>query len=264
MNAVDAPPLEATYNHYAAVYDRSGQIRFSLLMDMYLVEILEQHPVPGRRMLDLACGTGTLALMQAGRGWHVIGLDRSEAMRAEARRKQQAAGVDVVFQAGDMRAFALEEPVDLVTCCYDSLNYLLVEDELLACLRSVQRALAPCGLFCFDLATEFFLRNYWQGTEEYTADGYHLVMESSFDEISRLSTLLLSGTLAPETGFHEVHVERAYAPPVVERLLRQAGLVPEALYDCFTLGEPNEKSLRHFWVARKPAGVGTAGEPEIH
>src|SRR5688572_13640084 len=101
-----APPAGPIYHTYAALYDRSGQIRFSVLMQIYLPEVLAQHQAPGKRMLDLACGTGTLALMQAEAGWEVIGLDASPAMLAEARRKQAAAGVDVTFVAGDMRSFA--------------------------------------------------------------------------------------------------------------------------------------------------------------
>ena len=54
------------YDAYAPLYDGSGQIRFALLMAQYLHELLEKHPVAGRRMLDAACGTGCLWLRQAG------------------------------------------------------------------------------------------------------------------------------------------------------------------------------------------------------
>jgi ubiquinone/menaquinone biosynthesis C-methylase UbiE len=251
----EAPPIGPIYHSYAALYDRSGQIRFSVLMQIYLPEVLARHPAPGKRLLDLACGTGTLALMQAEAGWEVIGLDASSAMLAEARRKQAAAGVVVTFVAGDMRDFVLDRPVDLVTCFYDSLNYLLTEDDLSACLAGVYRALAPGGLFCFDLATEFFLRHYWQGVETVQVGEYRQEMDSSFDEETGHSTLVLTGKPEgeEEQAFREVHVERAYPSETVDRLLRGAGFVPEALYDCFTQQPPNEWSLRHFWVARRPA-----------
>ena len=164
-------------------------------------------------MLDLACGTGTLALMQAEAGWEVTGLDASPAMLREARRKQAAAGVRAHFVQGDMRDFVLAQPVDLVTCFYDSVNYLLHEDEFLACLQAVSRALRPGALCCFDLATGFFLRHYWQGVDVVEAEDYRLVMESSFDASTGHSTLVLSGVLGGErTGarrFREIHVERS-------------------------------------------------------
>jgi ubiquinone/menaquinone biosynthesis C-methylase UbiE len=249
-------PRSRIYDEYAAVYDRSGQTHFSIMAQMYLREILRRHPVSGNRMLDVACGTGTLMMLQAEEGWEVTGLDRSPAMLAQARRKLEAAEVVATFVEADMCCFSLPEPVDLVTCFYDSLNYLLTPEELLHCFVCVYRALVPGGLFCFDLATQFFLRHYWQGIETYDEDNYSQVMESSFDEATGLSTLVLQGMVKNDgtvlRQFQEVHVEQAYAPEVVDGLLRAAGLVPEGLYDCFTHQEPNAASLRHFWVARRP------------
>ena len=257
MTTVSSIITTPVYSEYAAVYDRTGQIRFAILAEQYLREILALHPVAGKRMLDLACGTGTLALLQAESGWEVVGLDAAPAMLAQARAKQQAAGVTATFVEADMRHFALAQPVDLATCFYDSLNYLLEEDALLACFQSVYRALAPGGIFGFDLATDYFLRMYWQGTETFQGDHYTQVMNSSFDAATGHSTLILTGRVDEPAGeareFREVHVERAYAPDHVRRLLETAGLVPEALYDCFTHQEPNDESLRHFWVARKHA-----------
>ncbi|HZG66635.1 MAG TPA: class I SAM-dependent methyltransferase [Herpetosiphonaceae bacterium] len=256
MSTHEAPAHTAIYDAYALVYDRSGQMRFAIMMGMYLQELLRQHPAPGGRMLDLACGTGTLALLMAEAGWEVTGLDASPAMLCEAHRKQQRAGAEVVLLQGDLRAFSVGEPFGLVTCCYDSLNYLLVEDDLRACVRAVAAALLPGGLFCFDLATEHFLRDYWCGVEEHHDDDYAYTITSSFDEATGHSTLLLDGYVRDQAGreqpLRELHVERAHAVPVVERLLCDAGLVLEAVYDCFTFQPPVPRSLRQFWVVRKP------------
>jgi hypothetical protein len=54
------------------------------------------------------------------------------------------------------------------------------------------------------------------------------------------------------TRFDETHIERAYAPEIVERLLCSAGLELEALYDCFTFQPIEERTQRFAWVARKP------------
>ena len=100
------------YEHYAPFYDGSGQLRFAVLMAQYLREVLARHPAPGRRALDLACGTGTLALALADDGWQVVGLDESEPMLAQARAK--AAMLDTTghatFVYGDMRQIDDERP----------------------------------------------------------------------------------------------------------------------------------------------------------
>ena len=98
------------YHEYAPFYDGSGQIRFAVLMGQYLEELLARHPVAGRRALDVACGTGTLALLLADAGWKVVGLDSSQAMLAQARAK--AANVEtlgsVLFVRGDRRELRIE------------------------------------------------------------------------------------------------------------------------------------------------------------
>jgi SAM-dependent methyltransferase len=245
------------YEEYAAIYDRSGQNSFSLLMDIYLRDLLRKYQVAGRTMLDLACGTGTLALMLAERGWRVLGIDRSAAMLAEAERKVAALDeeVEIRFAQGDMRDFTIDAPVDLVTCCYDTLNYLTDDADLRQCFASVARALVPGGLFCFDLATDYFLEHYWQGVEVEEFDTGTQIMQSHYDRANGFSTLVLTGFVEVMPGryrrFREVHVERGYAQAVVRGYLEAAGFVVEAVYDCFTSQPPNERSLREMYVARR-------------
>lgn len=243
------------YGDYARVYDRSGQMQFSILMGSYMRDLLRTHPVDGTRLLDVGCGTGTLALIMAERGWTATGIDRSTAMLDEARRKAERAQIGVRFMEGDLRSFAVDAPVDLVTCFYDTLNYLLEPDDLRQCLAAVRRALLPGGLFCFDLATEYFLRTYWQGVDFQEFETYSQVMQSYYDEDTRCSTLVLTGFTDAGNGsfrrFREVHVERAYPEPVIDGLLREQDFDLEAVYDCFTMQPPNDRSLREMYVARR-------------
>jgi SAM-dependent methyltransferase len=243
------------YDAYAALYDRSGQIRFSLMMDLYLQDLLRHHPVVGRQALDLGCGTGTLALLLAERGWRVTGIDRAPAMLREARRKAaRVPAADVRFLEGDLRDFTLDSRVDLVTSCYDTLNYLLHEDDLRRCCAAVARVLAPGGLFCFDLASDYFLRHYWNGVEIHEFSDFSLIMQSRYDDASSFSTLVLTGfeRVAAERyrRFREVHIERAYEETTVRSILAGSGLRVEAVYDCFTTQPPRPHSLRLMYVAR--------------
>jgi ubiquinone/menaquinone biosynthesis C-methylase UbiE len=269
------------YHDYAPFYDGSGQLRFGLLMGQYLRELLEHHPVIGRRALDLACGTGTLALLLADDGWEVIGLDRSVAMLDQARAKAENMTTrgHVSFVQGDMRALPTndERPmtkdqrlytdtlssfvlrpssINLVTCVYDSLNYLLHEHELAACFEGLARVLAPGGLLVADMNTRYFLEHDWGTCEVIEQAGLVQVTQSYFDPAAGCSTMVLSCFAGDDqrgyTRFDETHIERAYAPDVVERLLLAAGLEIEALYDCFTFQPITERTQRFAWVARKP------------
>lgn len=250
------------YDRYAPLYDRSGQVRFALLTHMYLGELLAQHGLAGRRALDLACGTGTLALLLAGEGWDVTGVDASAAMLAQAAAKLDGATLpgSARLLQGDIRRLddlLPPESFDLATCTYDSLNYLLHEEELAACFAGVARALAPGGLFVGDMNTRYFLEYEWPPCEVREQDGYVQIERAVFNPASAVSTMLLSGFVGDDEAgyerFDELHRERAYEPAQVDALLEGAGLRVEAHYDSFTLGPPDPQSQRIFWVARKPA-----------
>jgi SAM-dependent methyltransferase len=274
-------------------------MRFAILIDQYLSEVLARHPVAGRRALDLACGTGTLALLLADAGWEVVGLDASAEMLAQARAK--AANLETpgsaTFVLGDMRQLVTgdERPktkdegptassdrqlssfvpcpepfdcaqgklrrrvrrssFDLVTCFYDSLNYMLIEDDLAACFRSAARALAPGGLFVADMNTRYFLEHDWGTCEVIEQTGFVQISQSYFDPATACSTMVLTGFAGDdERGyrrFDETHMERAYAPELVAALLKSAGLHVESAYDCFTFQPPSERTQRIAWVARR-------------
>jgi len=266
------------YHEYAPFYDGSGQLRFAVLMGQYLRELLDRHPVIGRRALDVACGTGTLALLLAEDGWDVTGLDSSAAMldQADAKAENMATCGSVTFVQGDMRELRIENvklnpelvtdrsvaqfsilnsQFNLVTCVYDSLNYLLEERELAACFAGMARVLAPGGLLVADMNTRYFLEYDWGTCEVIEQAGLVQVSQSYFDPAAECSTMVLSCFAGDDrrgyTRFDETHIERAYAPDVVERLLRSAGLELEALYDCFTFQPITERTQRFAWVARK-------------
>jgi SAM-dependent methyltransferase len=254
------------YERYAPLYDNSGQIRFALLTADYLREVLKRHPITGRHALDLACGTGTLALLLAEEGWHVIGIDSSAAMlaQAQAKRAQAELAGSVHFIQHDMRYAADVTPAGachLVTCTYDSLNYMLTAADLAACFAAAAHALAPGGIFVGDMNTRHFLEYDWGTCAIHEQPGYVQIERSSFDPEQALSTMLLTGFAGNDRDgyirFDETHCERAYPTEAVDALFQSAGLMIEAHYDSFTFAAPGPKSQRIFWVARKPAQPAT-------
>ena len=96
-------------------------------------------PQPGERILDLGCGAGQLTHEIAGRGAHVIGLDSSAGMIAQARINYP----DIEFMLADATRFALDEPVDAV---FSNAALHWVRDAG-AAVECVHRALRPGGRF---------------------------------------------------------------------------------------------------------------------
>jgi ubiquinone/menaquinone biosynthesis methyltransferase len=106
-------------------------------------------PLPGRRVLDLACGTGDITWQAAHCGAHVVGLDITPRMIELARAKATLAPdprkrAHPLFVVGDMCALPVPDAAfDIVTTGYGLRN---VPDLPLA-IREIARVLKPGGLF---------------------------------------------------------------------------------------------------------------------
>ncbi len=109
----------------------------------------------GGPVLELACGTGRVALALAEGGLEVTGLDRSEPMLAVAREKLDAApsGVAgrVTLVRGDMAAFDLGRTFGLVVVAFRSFQALLTPELQASCLRAARAHLRPGGRLALDL-----------------------------------------------------------------------------------------------------------------
>jgi len=145
--------MPAAYENYARVYDSIGQPRFSLSMITFIVAELERLGITGRRLLDLACGTGSAALEFASRGFEVAGVDASRAMLREARRKAVSGARSVEFVEQDMSRLSLRREFDVAICLYDSVNYLLALEEVALTVEATRRVLRPGGALIFDFNT---------------------------------------------------------------------------------------------------------------
>jgi len=105
---------------------------------------------PVRRVLDIACGTGPHLIRLADRGYRMAGLDLSPRNVEFVRQRLAAKGHAGDLVVGDMTDFRLPRPVDAAICMQDSQGHLLTNEQLLAHLRCVARALRRGGLYVFD------------------------------------------------------------------------------------------------------------------
>jgi len=151
------------YNQsFAEFYATGPYTDYSRRMAELLPSILGMFDFRPSAILDIACGEGTFAIALAKNGDKVTGVDLSPPMLQIADVKARAEQVDVTFINQDMRSMLFENDFDLVTCWYDSLNYLLTTDDLLKTFRGVYRALKDTGLFIFDMNSIYALSVIWQ------------------------------------------------------------------------------------------------------
>lgn len=191
-------------------------------------------------VLDLACGTGRVPLHLARAGYRVTGIDASESLLREARRKGQRLKLSVEWVNHDIRGFKLGERFPLVIFPLNSISSLIEAADLHACFACVKLHLAPKGKFVIDSSNphlESLLRDPGERFphSRYPAPGGHgtvEVMEStSYDACRQINWVRLyhkmprgDGEFVEETGV------RIYFPQELNALLRYNGFVIDAKY----------------------------------
>jgi len=140
---------------------------------------------PGSRLLDLGCGPGLYCTAFHRRGLEVTGMDYSSVAIDYARRQAQGLDYPIVYLLADYRAAELPSPFDIVTLIYGGLGCIsdAERDDLLA---RIHRALAPGGLFVFDVFSEHYIERtagswYVKLTEGFWRPGPHLVVERKYE-----------------------------------------------------------------------------------
>jgi SAM-dependent methyltransferase len=141
---------EIAYEAIAPAYDDfTAHHNYDLWLGA-LMPKLEKHGIAGKRLLDVACGTGKSFIPLMEQGWEVTACDLSPAMVARAREK---VGDRVELSVADMRDLPVYGEFDVVFCLDDAVNYLLSTEELDAALAGMRNNLGPGGLLMFDVNT---------------------------------------------------------------------------------------------------------------
>jgi SAM-dependent methyltransferase len=144
----------AAYDAMAPHYDRFTAHHDYAGWTATLEGLARAAGLHGRRLLDVACGTGKSFEPFLARGYSVTACDVSPCM---ARLAATRAGPRARVEVHDMRELPVLGAFDLVCCLDDAVNYLDCADELEAAFAGFRRNLAPGGVVLFDVNT---LRSY--------------------------------------------------------------------------------------------------------
>jgi len=132
----------------AATYDEESADRFDPQLLALTTEFLAQQAGDGRA-LELAIGTGRVAVPLSGRGVDVAGIELSPYMLERLRAKPEAAGIEVV--EGDMTTARVPGEFSLVYLVYNTITNLTSQDEQVACFENAARHLRPGGRFVVEV-----------------------------------------------------------------------------------------------------------------
>ena len=222
----------------------------------FLVKRFRESAIPVRTVLDLACGTGTIACLLAQKGYEVTATDGSEEMLTQAMQKAADMDRPPLFLHQTMPRLRLMEPVDAAISTLDSLNYLTREKDIQETFCRVYRWLKPGGQFIFDVNSPYKLRRmdgqmYMDETEE-----SFCVWRTFFSEKKRVCTYQVDLFSLREDGAwerdFEEHRERAWTEEELRTYLADAGFVDVVIHGDMTRRAPREDEDRWIVTAVRP------------
>lgn len=208
-----------------------------------------------RRILDLACGTGTYTIALAALGYEAWGTDLEPGMIEAACQKAQREGVPARFAVGDMREpQSLGLTFDGLFCIGNSLAHLVTVDDLVKALQGMRSVLADNGAAVFQIVN--FDRILARGdTDLPLIERHHLRFVRTYrpESENRLvfdSILELKEQDGTVTRLENSVALRPIRKADLERYLLAAGFADVRAYGDFKYGEYSESSQATVVVAR--------------
>jgi SAM-dependent methyltransferase len=251
------PTSSDAFSRVAPYYDElMANVPYSMWVD-YLEEIFERMASKPRRVLDIATGTGRVAIELAERGYEVTGVDLSEPMLEQGRLKARNLDLRIDFLRRDAAELNLAaSSFDAAVCLYDSLNYILEPGRLQTAFDGVATALCADGLFIFDLNTIYsFEQELFTQENLGPTRGVRYRWRSRYDRSTRIARVDMEFWADDGTEFQETHHQRGHSVDEVTEMLERAGFGVEALYEAYTFLPPGPRSERIFYVGRAAAAA---------
>ncbi len=242
------------YRALANSYDRlTNDVDYEATVDFYW-QILKEEGLEPRTAVDLACGTGSVALLLAKKGLQVIGADLSEDMLCAASLKAQDMENPPLFVCQPLQKLRLPRGVDLAVCALDSLDYITDPADCQEAIRRIYRALNPGGCFIFDVNTPEKLRAMDGQVFLDEDEDVYCVWRGEFDEATNICSYGMD--LFQRHGdvwmrSFEEHREYAYTAEQLTDYLRQAGFTHIEVYGDRRMASPEPGEQRIYLKARK-------------
>lgn len=245
------------YTDFAYVYDLLMQdIQYSKWADYIETLFVKFSLKKPELVLDLACGTGSLTLELAKRGYDMIGIDMSSDMLSCAMEKSAECGVSPLWVCQDMRAFELYGTMDAILCTMDSLNYIENISDMKLILKLVKNYLNPGGLFIFDMNSPYKLEHVLGNNLFYEIrdDVTYLWRNEYHPDVKKCTFDLTFFVREAEDVYRRLEEEqrqKAWTIDEVRLALQESGLEFLKVFDAFTQDPPSEHSERYFYIARR-------------
>lgn len=249
------------YETLAAMYDAlMDDVDYEAWAD-YIDRMLQKHGGPGKRLLDLGCGTGCISIPLAQRGYQVTGVDISEEMLAAAREKSRALQLDIDWRKQDLTSLQLfdeagnEMVFDVAIATFDVFNHLTEPEDLQMLFHTLNPLLADEGVLLFDVQTPYKLREYL-GNHIFTLhrDDVEYMWENHFDEETQICTMNITFFLRQANGLYRretmTQEERVYDLDLLRLWLKYSDFETAGVYEELSENDVKPEAYRAVFIAK--------------
>ena len=244
----------ASFGPIAPFYDLlMRQVPYGMWSGYYRLLLAQLGAAPVT-LLDVCCGTGSLAEILAKEGFQVTGFDASAAMIAEAVRKAKESGLEIDYHVADAATLDLGKEFDAAYSFFDSLNYITEPERLRAALRRLAAHVSTGGSFVFDLNTAYaFEKKMFDQEDMRKSSKLRYRWRGDYDPAERLIRVHMD-FWHDGAAFNETHTQRAYSDDEIRAYLDEAGFDVARSYESYTLDPPRKTSDRVHYVAVRSPG----------
>jgi SAM-dependent methyltransferase len=247
--------MNEQYSSLSLFYDGFMQdVDYGEWCDFYEKCFAEFSTDAVENVADIGCGTGSITVPMAERGYKMTGLDISDEMLAIAQQKAQDAGADILLLGSDMRSFNLGFDADAAICSFDCINYLLKATDVEAAFYRAHENIKKGGLFIFDVATPYKYKNVLSdNTFVFENEDVFMTWENFFNEKSGICDFVLTFFIKEGKLYRreeERQRQRSYSLKTIRKALKNTGFA--ILRECADVdfSPVTDESERCFFICK--------------
>lgn len=244
-----------SYDVFSGFYDRlTDNVEYEKRAD-YFCRLLSMCDIKDGILLDLGCGTGSMSVKMAEKGFDVIGVDTSIGMLGVAQQKMYESGERILFLNQPMQDIDLYGTVDCAICVLDGINHLNSSDEVRQTFEKVSLFMNKGGAFAFDVNTIYKHKNVLADNAFiYEFDDLFCAWQNNYNKEDNSVDISLD-FFEEEDGVYyrsgENFSEQAYELDEISGWLEEAGFEIIGIYDDLTINSVRPDSERAVFLAKK-------------
>lgn len=243
------------YDKFAKYYDELMYDCDYFEWSQYLLNLIKKEST-GKKLIDIACGSGKHTILLKKAGYDVIGMDNSATMLEKAIINSRKEMQNIMYIKQDIIEFDIENRFDIATCICDGINYV---SDLKTAFKNIFNSLKNDGVFLFDISSEYKLKNIL-GDNLFTDETENVtyIWQNSFDEKTNTVEMYLTFFVKNEDGlyerFDETHIQYAHKFDEVKTSLISAGFKSVKAYAFLSDKEYNGENVERIqFIAKKEA-----------